>query len=476
MHPEVVHVAELAARIIGLDVCGVNIVTTDVRRPLRETGGGIVEVNAAPGFRMHTQPTEGRPRNVAVAVVDSLFPEQSEGRIPVAAVTGTNGKTTTTRLIGHICLQAGRHPGMTTTDGIVVDGWTLKPGDMAGPRSAKIVLGIPTVDTAVLEVARGGILREGLGYDYNDVAVVTNVSGDHLGLSGIETVEDLARVKRVIVEAVPRSGTAVLNADDRLVAGMASQCRGRVAYTTTSLDPRAPGRRRVLTSFKEGALGGIIEGIVPDAAERGAGRLVVRRGSAELIDLSLGQIPLTWDGNAWINVANAMQAACAAIALGIAPDDVVLGLTTFVGDLEHGSGRLNRFSVHGREVIFDYAHNPAALRGLADVIGRVRGDRRVIGVMSVPGDRRSEDKVACGEIAGRMFDELVVCEPNLRGLRPHETADILVRAAGVPHGYAPDEVGAALEALRRSREGELMVMCVDNVRAVHAALNQHTRN
>jgi cyanophycin synthetase len=470
VHPEVVHVAQMAAQLVGLDVCGVDIVTTDISRPLRETGGGIVEVNAAPGFRMHTRPTVGRPRNVAGAVLDVLFPERSEGRIPIIAVTGTNGKTTTTRLIAHICGHAGRRVGMTSTEGIVVDGWTMKPGDMAGPRSAQVVLSLPSVDTAVLEVARGGIIREGLGYDYNDVAVVTNVAGDHLGLGGVDTIEDLAEVKRVIVEAVPRSGTAVLNADDRLVSQMARECRGSVAFTSTQLDADGRGRLRVLRHIANGGMGGLVEGLEPEAEDRSGGRLVVRRGDETLLGVALADIPITWNGSAMVNVANALQAACAALATGISADDVERGLRTFEASFATSAGRLNRLAVDGREVILDYAHNPAALGELCELVERVRGDRRVVGVVSVPGDRREEDKVTCGQIAGRMFDEVVVCEPNMRGRPPRETAEIVAGAAGVPWTYVESEVDAAREAMRRSNEADLVVLCIDKATPVYEAL------
>ena len=227
-HPDNVEIAETAAQIVGLDVAGIDFICPDIATPVRETGGAIVEVNAAPGFRMHTHPTEGEPQYVARPVIDSLFPAGSSARIPIVAVTGTNGKTTTVRMIAHILKLMGRRVGMTSTDGIVVDGRLIKKGDMSGPKSAQMVLQNPTVDTAVFEVARGGILREGLGYDRNDIAVVTNVTGDHLGLGGIDSIGQLANVKGVVVEAVPRSGTAVLNADDRHVYRMGRHCAGRV--------------------------------------------------------------------------------------------------------------------------------------------------------------------------------------------------------------------------------------------------------
>ena len=244
-HPDNVEIAETAARIVGLDVAGIDFICPDIATPVRETGGAIVEVNAAPGFRMHTHPTEGEPQYVAKPVIDNLFPPGSAARIPIIAVTGTNGKTTTVRMIAHILKLMGRRVGMTSTDGIVVDGRLIKKGDMSGPKSAQMVLQNPTVDTAVFEVARGGILREGLGYDRNDVAVVTNVTGDHLGLGGIDSIGQLANVKGVVVEAVPRSGTAVLNADDPHVARMGRHCAGRVVYFTLATEKGKDGFDRV---------------------------------------------------------------------------------------------------------------------------------------------------------------------------------------------------------------------------------------
>jgi cyanophycin synthetase len=258
VHPSVAAMAELAARVVGLDVAGIDLVTTDIGQPLADTGGGIIEINAGPGFRMHTRPTVGRGRNVGGAVLDHLFGAGSEGRIPIAAVTGSNGKTTTVRLLAHILETAGRATGITTTESIVAAGLVLKTGDMAGPSSARLLLGTPTIEAAVLEVARGGILRDGLGYDYNDVAVVTNVTGDHLGLDGIRTMKQLADVKAVIVDAVPRTGTAVLNADDPLVLAMAGRSRGAVALTTTQPAGQR-GARAVARHLAGGGLAGLIE-------------------------------------------------------------------------------------------------------------------------------------------------------------------------------------------------------------------------
>ena len=336
VHPSVAAMAELAARVVGLDVAGIDLVTTDIGQPLAETGGAIIELNAGPGFRMHTRPTVGRGRNVGGAVLDHLFGPGAEGRIPVAAVTGSNGKTTTVRLLAHILETAGLATGMTTTECIVAAGLVLKTGDMAGPASARLLLATPTIEAAVLEVARGGILRDGLGYDYNDVAVVTNVTGDHLGLDGITTIKQLADVKAVIVDAVPRTGTAVLNADDPLVLKMADRSNGAVALFTTQPAGQT-GSRAVARHLAGGGLAGRIEsGEGADATEQA----VVRRGTEVLLSIGLADIPITWGGAARMHVANALAAACAAVCLGVAAADIVRGLRTFC--VVAGAGRAAR--------------------------------------------------------------------------------------------------------------------------------------
>jgi cyanophycin synthetase len=476
VHPDVVRVAEMAARLVGLDIAGVDVVTPDISRPLRKVGGAIVEINAAPGFRMHAHPTSGRPRNVAAAVIDHLFPDGSSGRIPLAAVTGTNGKTTTTRMLAHLVRTTGWSVGCTTTDGIDVDGWTMKSGDMAGPGSCRVLLGIPTIEAAVLEVARGGLLREGLGYDRNDVAIVTNVSGDHLGLDGIDTVEQLAAVKGVIVEAVPRRGTAVLNADDPLVLKMARKCRGSIALTSSALDPASTGRVAVERHVADGGLGGIATG------EAGAERMIVRHGHTTLVDVAVADVPATWGGAAWVNVSNALQAACGAIAMGVPADRVVDGVRTFDTSFDGAPGRLNRFPLLGRDVIIDYAHNTDALRELGEVLSRVREGRRTIAVVSTPGDRRVEDQRAFGSLAGALFDELVVAEPNVRGRAPGETAARIIEAATCgPDGsasrtcrtsFVPDERAASIAAFQSSNPGDLVVLCVAHAEPVYQALTE----
>ena len=368
-HPDNIEIAETAARIIGLDVAGIDFICPDIATPVRETGGAIVEVNAAPGFRMHTHPTEGEPQYVARPVVDSLFPPGSAARIPIIAVTGTNGKTTTVRMIAHILKFMGRRVGMTSTDGIVVDGRLIKKGDMSGPKSAQMVLQNPTVDTAVFEVARGGILREGLGYDRNDVAVVTNVTGDHLGLGGIDSIGQLANVKAVVVEAVPRTGTAVLNADDPHVARMGRHCAGRVVYFTMATEKGVDGYDRVDGHTGRGGAAFVLQE-TPD------GELVgLRLGSRTMPVLYTHLIPATFGGRARMNVANALAAAAAAWAAGAHLHDIRQGLRTFSTSFFQAPGRLNLLEVGGGvRVVIDYCHNVDGMRQLADFVGRMMVD------------------------------------------------------------------------------------------------------
>ena len=360
-HPDNVEIAETAAQVVGLDVAGIDFIAPDITVPVREQGGAIVEVNAAPGFRMHTNPTQGEPQYVAKPVIDLLFAPGSNARIPIISVTGTNGKTTTVRMIGHILKLMGRRVGMTTTDGIVIDGRLIRKGDMSGPRSAQMVLQNPSVDTAVFEVARGGILREGLGYDRNDVAVVTNVTGDHLGLRGVETLSQLAHVKSVIVEAVPRAGTAVLNADDPLVARMARQCRGTVVYFSMG-EAGAEAKDRIDGHCGRGGAAMVLQ-------QSDEGELVVLRHADRTMPLLYTHlIPATFGGRARMNVANALAAAAAAWASGAHLHDIRQGLRTFTTSFFQAPGRLNELDLDGYRVILDYCHNVDGMRRLTEFV------------------------------------------------------------------------------------------------------------
>jgi cyanophycin synthetase len=479
-HPDNVEIAEMAARVVGLDVAGIDFICPDITVPVRETGGAIVEVNAAPGFRMHTHPTEGEPQYVAKPVIDLLFAPGAPARIPIIGVTGTNGKTTTVRMIAHILKLMGRRVGMTSTDGIVVDGRMIKRGDMSGPKSARMILQNPTVDTGVFEVARGGILREGLGFDRADVAVVTNVTADHLGLGGIDTLRQLSDVKGVLVEAVPRTGTAVLNADDPYVSRLASECRGTVILFSMETEKGQRGFDRVDGFTSRGGAAFVVRK-TPDGDQ-----IVLRHGPRTMPVMYTHLVPATFGGRARMNVANALAAAAAAWAAGAHLHDIRQGLRTFTTSFFQAPGRLNYLEVGGVRVVIDYCHNVDGMRNLADFTRRMVGEGdgsngrtgRALGVIGMPGDRRDEDMREYGAYAAGAFDEIIIREDrNLRGRAPgvaaNNVADGIRRAREDGSGVTTrvdkilDEMAAVRNALRRANPGDLVVMCVDDSIAVY---------
>lgn len=479
-HPDNVEIAELAARVVGLDIAGIDLICPDVGQPVRDTGGGIVEVNAAPGFRMHTHPTEGEAQYVAKPVIDALFPAGVPSRIPIVAVTGSNGKTTTARMIAHIMKGMGRKVGLTSTDGIYVDGRIVRKADASGPKSASMVLQNPTVDFAVFEVARGGILREGLGYQRNDVAVVLNVTGDHLGLGGITSVRQLAEVKRVIVEAVPRDGVAVLNADDPLVAAMSRHTSGSVIYF--SMDP---DHERLKFQASRGRRAVTIE------PGRNGEKIVLRQGRKSMDLVWTHLIPATFEGRARMNVANALAATAAAWASGAHLHDIRQGLRTFTTSYYMAPGRLNMFELDGYRVIVDYAHNPPAMAALGAFVDQLAlpspgGARpivtgRRIGVIATAGDRRDDDIVELGRVAARYFDEIVVREDeNNRGRPRGQTAELItsgIESAGEERRVASvstvlDEIAATRAALDMAGDGDVVVVCVDHANEVWKELQR----
>ena len=481
-HPENVEIAEEAARMIGLDIAGIDFICPDITEPVRETGGAICEVNAAPGFRMHTHPTIGESQFIAKPVVDMLFPSGAPSRIPIVAVTGTNGKTTTSRMISHIFKGMGRKVGMTSTDGVVIDERLLIRADASGPRSARMVLQNPRVDFAVFEVARGGILREGLGYERNDVAVVLNVQPDHLGLRGIDTVEQLADVKAVLVEAVPRHGHAVLNADDPLVREMRRRCSGQVVWFSMT-PPGSEERDLIDAHCRRGG-----KALVVEPTERGE-MIVVRHGARQMQLAFTHLLPATFNGRARMNVQNSLAAAAAAFAAGAPLHDIRQGLRTFSTNYYLSPGRLNEVEVNGVNVIVDYCHNAPGMVALGDFVDRLGegldsgselGKPSRIGVVATAGDRRDEDMRELGEVASRHFDVVIVREDeNLRRRPEGETAGLV--AEGVRRGIDAggrckqievivDEIDAVHHAMSRANRGDLVVVCVDQTPRVMAEL------
>lgn len=403
VHADVAARAVDAARVIGLDIAGIDVVTSEIGRPLEETGGVIVEVNAGPGLRMHLQPAAGQPRPVGEAIVDQMFPHGLTGRIPVVGVTGTNGKTTTTRLIAAMFQRAGQRTGMACTDGIFIDGRRIDRGDCSGPRSARAVLSNPLVEAAVCETARGGILRAGLAFDRCDVAVVTNIAdGDHLGLGGVETVEELAAVKQTLVRAVAPDGAAVLKASDPWAAGMAAHCPGRVVYFDRQADHPVILRHRAA----RGRTVFVHEGYV-----------VLAEGAAQRRLIALDQVPLTYGGRAACLVEDVLAAAAAAWQLGLPPEAIRAVLQTFVNNVHNLPGRFNLLEVRGATVLVDYGHNPSSLAAVIESLDAFPHERR-LAVYSAAGDRRDCDLVRQGRLLGDAFDQVVLYEDHYTRGRP----------------------------------------------------------
>ncbi|MBC7215949.1 MAG: cyanophycin synthetase [Burkholderiaceae bacterium] len=460
VHPEVAARAVAAAQMVGLHICGVDMVAQTVLRPLEEQSGGIVEVNAAPGLRMHLAPSYGKPRNVGQAIVERLFAHGQEGRIPVVAVTGTNGKTTVTRLIAHLFTAHGQRVGMTNTDGVYVDGRQIDSGDCSGPRSARNVLLHPEVDAAVFETARGGILREGLGFDRCQVAVVTNIgAGDHLGLNYITTVEDLAVLKRVIVQNVAPTGYAVLNAADPIVAAMASACPGQVIYFASDrhhpvmATHRAQGKRTVY-----------VDGDSIVAAE-GSWREAIH----------LRDVPITRNGRIGFQVENVMAAVAGAWGVGLPWQTIRRGLSGFVNDTDNAPGRFNLMDYRGATVIADYGHNADAMRALVAAIDALPARRRSV-VISGAGDRRDEDLRVQTEILGDAFDDVMLYQDAAQRGRDDGEVIALLREglAGAKRAHHIEEVRGEFlaidKALARLEPGDLCLILVDQVEEALAHL------
>ncbi|AVO36687.1 cyanophycin synthetase [Pukyongiella litopenaei] len=457
VHPDNRDMAERAIMAVGLDVGGVDFLIDDITKSYKDIGGAIVEVNAAPGFRMHVAPSEGEPRDVAGAVIDMLFPVGSETRIPIAAITGTNGKTTTSRMLAHIMKASGKTVGMTSTDGVYVDGKLSVKGDMTGPKSAQIVLRDPMVDFAVMETARGGLVRSGLGYRRSNVAACLNVSADHLGLRGIDTVEELAEVKRVVVESA--TDTAVLNADDINCLRMADFTDAEhIFYVTTN-----PGHALVKEHIQSGG-----KAIVLEQGMNGE-MLAIYDNGLHMPVLWSHVIPAALEGKAMHNVQNAMFAAAMAYSFGVDLDNIRHGLRTFDTSFFQAPGRMNVFDEHPFKVILDYAHNPAAFGVMADLSDRLDVKGRRIVVVAVPGDRRDEDVAdAAATLAGHFDHYICKADDNRRGRGEDEIPQMLKRdliANGVAEDaitLIPDEPQAIDHGLEMAQPGDLLVIFGDN--------------
>jgi cyanophycin synthetase len=458
VHPDNAEMAVRAVKAIGLDVGGVDFLTTDITESYKEVGGAICEINAAPGFRMHMAPSEGRARDVSGPVLDMLFPPGTPSRIPIAAVTGTNGKTTTARMLAHIHKLAGHHVGLTSTDGVYIDGQRTVAGDMTGPLATRMVLRDPKVDVAVLEIARGGLLRAGMAVRHCDVGAVLNVKSDHLGLRGVGTLEDLAKVKRIVVEVARE--TAVLNADDPLCLGMADYTSARnLCYVTMD-----PTHELVGEHIKAGG-----RGVVLESGIKGQMITIYDRG-AHIPLLWTHLIPATLEGRALHNVQNAMFAAAMAFSMGLKLEDIRHGLRTFDTTFFQAPGRMNIFDEHPFKVILDYGHNPAAVEAMCQLVERLEPSGRRLVVLAAPGDRRDEDIAGIGRMAAGRFDRYIVRrDDSLRGRQPEEVPHLLRDAllgAGVAAEQVlviPDEQMAIDGALREAQPGDLLLIFADAI-------------
>lgn len=453
IHPENIWLAQRIVKVIGLDIAGIDIVTADISRPLREVDGVIVEVNAAPGFRMHVAPSLGIPRNVGGAVIDMLFPADKISHIPILAVTGTNGKTTTTRLLAHIFKQTNKVIGYTTTDGTYIGDYLVDSGDNTGPQSAQLILQDPTVEVAVLETARGGILRSGLAFENANVGVILNVASDHLGLGDIDTIEQLAHLKSVIAEAVFPDGYAVLNADDHRVAAMAEKTKANIAYFTMN-----PDSELVRKHIQKGGVAAVYEN----------GYLSILKGDWTHRIERAENIPLTMGGRAPFMIANALAASLAAFVQNVSIEQIRAGLNTFRASVSQTPGRMNLFNLGKYHALVDYAHNPASYQALGAFVRNWISGKR-IGVVGGPGDRRDEDFVMLGKLAAEIFDSIIVKEDDdTRGRARGSAADLIVQGIkqvnpNYQHQIILSETDAVNKALDTAPDNSLVVILPESI-------------
>ena len=455
VHPDNIFMCERISKIIGLDICGIDIMAPDLRLPVSQNGGAILEVNAAPGFRMHIDPAVGIGRNVAEPVIDMLFPKGSEGRIPIIAVTGTNGKTTTTRLVAHIAKSAGYKVGYTTSDGVYIQNQMLMKGDCTGPLSSLFVLKDPTVDFAVLECARGGILKNGLAFQNCDIAIITNVSIDHIGLGGIDSIEQMAKVKAVVAETVFPHGYTILNADDDLVYAIKNDLKCNIGLF--SMDENNP---RIKAHCNDGGLAAVYEN----------GYVTILKGTWKIRVEKVVDIPITYGGKATHNIMNTLPAILATyLYRNIKVADIKDALETFIPSPTQTPGRLNLFKFKNFDFLVDFAHNQAGLRLLSDFIGKMEGYPKV-GIISGTGDRRDEDIRDLGKISAGCFDEIIIRQDkNLRGRTAQEIVNLLVeginqtKTKDIPITIIFNEKEAITFAYKNAKPGSLITIMCDVV-------------
>ena len=458
VHPDNRDMAVRAVKAIGLDIGGVDFLSSDISRSYKENGAAICEINAAPGFRMHVAPSEGKPRDVAAAVMSMLFPANAPSRIPIISITGTNGKTTTARMVAHIYKLSGNTVGLATTDGVYIDGNLSVKGDLTGPMAAQMILRDPTVDAAVLETARGGLLRRGLGYEACDTGAVLNIAADHLGLRGIDTLEDMAKVKQIVIEVA--KDTAVLNADDELCLKMAGHTEAEnLCYVTMNAGHplvrehvRAGGRAVVLEQGMNGQM------------------VTIYDNSAHIPLMWTHLIPATLDGKAMHNVQNALFAAAICFSMGKSLEDIRHGLRTFASSYFQAPGRMNVFDEHPFKVILDYGHNPSAIEAMCRLVYQLEPEGKRICVFTLPGDRRDEDIAEAARIVSGHFDHYICRrDDNLRG-RGSDEVPLILKTALIEGGVAedaisviPDEVEAVDAALNMAAVGDLILIFGDNI-------------